>query len=145
MPSKRYFTLAEANAQVQRLHAVFTQVMQVRMQLKALYERLDRAGFAPEQGDEDELPEGAPPHVLRDRAHFYGLVEALREQVDLIHDTGAQIKDIEIGLVDWPGRAADRDILWCWRFGEPEVAFWHDPDAGFDGRRPVSELDGILP
>jgi hypothetical protein len=143
MSRKRYFTLAEANAQVSVLQRVFIGVLQIRSQLKVLYERLDAAGFAPRQDEADTLPDDAPSDILRDRAKFYGLVEALREQVEEIHATGAQIKDIETGLVDWPARNANREILLCWRFGEREIGFWHDADTGFAGRRPVSELDDL--
>jgi len=141
MATKRYFTVSEANVHVRQLQQAFVGVMQIRSQLKQLYERLDSAGYAPTQDDADELPEDAPVDVARDRARFYGLVEALREQVDEIHATGCTIKDIETGLVDWPGRHRNREILLCWRFGEKEVAFWHELDTGFAGRRPVSELD----
>jgi len=141
MSPKQYFTVAEANAQVAGLQRTFIGVMQIRSQLKQLYERLEQAGFAPSQDDADELPEDAPDDVAMDRARFYGLVEALREQVDDIHATGCTIKDIETGLVDWPGRHDDREILLCWRFGETEVAFWHELHSGFSGRRPVSELE----
>jgi hypothetical protein len=47
---------------------------------------------------------------------------------------------VETGLVDWFARSADREVFLCWRFGEKEVAFFHDLEAGFAGRRPVSEL-----
>lgn len=141
MSPKRYFTLSEANAQIGRLQHAFVGVMQIRTQLKKLYERLDDAGYAPSQDDEDELPEDAPEDIARARAQFYGLVETLREQVDDIHATGCTIKDIETGLVDWPGRHDDREIMLCWQFGEREIGFWHELHDGFDGRRPVSELD----
>jgi hypothetical protein len=144
MPSKQYFTVAEANSQIPSIKALFIAVMQVRGQLKALYERLESAGYAPTRDDADELPEGAPASVMRDRARFYGLVEALREQVEQIHATGCQIKDIETGLVDWLARDQGREILLCWRLGETQVEFWHEMDTGFAGRRPVSELSSSV-
>ena len=50
------------------------------------------------------------------------------------------ITDLDVGLVDWFGKDGEEDILLCWRFGEPEVAWFHDLEAGFAGRRPISEL-----
>jgi hypothetical protein len=50
------------------------------------------------------------------------------------------IKDLEIGLVDWPAWHENRQIWLCWRYGETEVGYWHDMNTGFSGRRPVSEL-----
>lgn len=143
--ANRYFTILEANSHVPELHSAFIGVMQLRAQLKTLYERLDSAGFAPSHDDADELPEDASPEVQQDRARFYGLVETLREQVERIQSTGCEIKDIESGLVDWLARHDGRDIWLCWRFGESEVRFWHDLESGFAGRRPVSELTDLLP
>ena len=136
----RYFTLDEANLQVPALEQCFGRVIQIRGQLKILYKRLDEKRFAP--GDEHfsvNIP-GAPPDVIRDRANFKALVETLREELERVHATGCLIKDVETGLVDWPSQAAGREILLCWQYGEKEVAFWHDPETGFAGRRPVSEL-----
>jgi hypothetical protein len=50
------------------------------------------------------------------------------------------VKDIEIGLVDWPAMHEGREVLLCGKYGEREVASWHERDAGFAGRRPVAEL-----
>ncbi len=56
-----------------------------------------------------------------------------RELVSL----GIQLKDARLGLIDFASTMGDRPILLCWRLGEPEVQFWHDPDAGFAGRQPL--------
>jgi Uncharacterized conserved protein (DUF2203) len=146
---KQYFTLADANQQLDVLRSLFERVMQLRAQLKTLYHRLENAGHPPR---EEHLRGGStvagsrgtgdvPGDVQRDLVLFRGLVETLREQVDEIQDTGCIIKDIETGLVDWPMLHQGREVLLCWKYGEPEVGWWHDVDAGFAGRRPVSELD----
>lgn len=136
----QYFTLAEANAQLPALTRGFLTVMQLRGRLKALYAKLDEDGYAPE-GDRFEIAvPKAPLDVLRARASFKAMVETLREQVAAINALGCTIKDLEIGLVDWWATEGGRDVLLCWRLGEPEVAHWHEPQAGFSGRRPLSEL-----
>jgi len=146
--SKSYFTVADANRAVAELSALFGRVMQLRAQLKSLYQQLDDVGFGPEgeelQGTIDtaeNLPENAPAAVVRDTVRFRALMSTLREQVERIQDTGAIIKDIEVGLVDWPAMHQGREVLLCWKYGEREVAHWHERDDGFAGRRPVSELD----
>jgi len=52
---------------------------------------------------------------------------------------GCSYKDwgFELGLVDFPGRIGGRDVLLCWRSDEPRVEWYHEPDAGFAGRRPI--------
>ena len=49
-----------------------------------------------------------------------------------------QVKDRRLGLVDFPSEMDGRPVLLCWRLGEPSVQFWHEVDAGFAGRQPLS-------
>jgi hypothetical protein len=64
-------------------------------------------------------------------------VAAIAECVAALDATGVQVKDMDEGLVDFPARHAGRDVLLCWKVGEPEVAFWHGLEEGFAGRKPL--------
>lgn len=64
----------------------------------------------------------------------------LQEYVRAIVGLGAEVKNIREGILDFPARLEGRRIWLCWRMGEPEIRFWHEWDAGFAGRRPISEL-----
>jgi len=55
-----------------------------------------------------------------------------------IEESGVQLKDLEIGLVDFAAEHDGRTVLLCWQYGEPEVAFWHGVDEGFAGRKPLA-------
>ena len=66
--------------------------------------------------------------IARDIDAFQGELEAL----------DIQLKDRRLGLVDFPSELDGRRVLLCWRLGEPSVQFWHDEDAGFAGRQPLS-------
>ena len=57
--------------------------------------------------------------------------------VDELHSLGVLVKDLDRGLVDFPARRGDEEVLLCWRLGEDEVAWYHDEQAGFSGRRPL--------
>src|SRR5687768_373770 len=127
---RRYFTLEEANLEVPRLQEAFGRVMQIRAQLKALYKRLEQKRFAPNDEHFSVQIPGAPPDVIRDRASFKGFVETLKEELTAISQSGCVIKDIETGLVDWFARKDGRDIFLCWRYGEKEIGWWHDLEAG---------------
>ena len=63
------------------------------------------------------------------------------EQVDklvhLILDTGVQIKDVNSGLIDFSALKDGREVYLCWQYGEGDIAFWHEMDAGFAGRQPI--------
>jgi hypothetical protein len=65
----------------------------------------------------------------------------LRELVVELERIGCSYKDwgFEHGLVDFPGEIDGERVLFCWRSDEPEVGWYHTPDAGFAGRKPIPE------
>jgi hypothetical protein len=68
------------------------------------------------------------------------LDEGTREMVACageIQALGAIVKDLELGLVDFPSLRQGEEVLLCWRVGEDEIRFWHPVDEGFSGRRPL--------
>jgi hypothetical protein len=69
-------------------------------------------------------------------------VQAIAREIDgfqaELEELGIQLKDRRIGLVDFPSEFDGRPVLLCWQLGEPSVQFWHDLDAGFAGRQPLS-------
>lgn len=76
---------------------------------------------------------GGPP---RPSAWAQASAELDRE-LDWFTRANIQVKDLERGLVDFPAVLDGQQVLLCWQEGEPEVAFWHTPEAGFPGRRPL--------
>jgi hypothetical protein len=119
----RYFTPEEANAALPRV--------------AALVERLRAAAGELEQRTE----------ALRERAKGNGrgpppepAAEDLQQVADELAADGIVLRDVATGLIDFPARAADGRPYWlCWRAGEERVAWWHWPEDGVAGRRPVSE------
>ena len=65
--------------------------------------------------------------------------ERLDEFASELGELGVRLENLEIGLVDFPSRRNDRRVVLCWKLGEPQVRFWHDPRAGFAHRRPIDE------
>ena len=63
----------------------------------------------------------------------------LQESVREIEQHGCVLKDLDIGLLDFPCRVGDREAYLCWRLGEPSIQFWHGTDEGFAGRKPIDE------
>ena len=53
---------------------------------------------------------------------------------------GVEMKGIDSGLVDFPAEVDGRPVLLCWQLGEESVQYWHEEDAGFAGRQPVTSL-----
>ena len=136
----QYFTVAEANAHIAALDKLFINIMQLRTQIKTLHRKLDSLGYAPKEAGTLSDNGDIPSDVQRYHAQFFAMLESLKEHIQKIKNMGCVIKDIEIGLVDWPAREQGREILLCWRFGEKKISRWHEQDTGFAQRKPISEL-----
>jgi hypothetical protein len=63
----------------------------------------------------------------------------LRQAADEIEGLGCLLKDLDIGLVDFPCRLGEREVYLCWKLGEPSIRFWHDIEEGFAGRKPLDK------
>lgn len=68
--------------------------------------------------------------LVRDFNRIDALVRA-------INATGAILKDVNTGLVDFLAVRDGREVYLCWRYGEPEIQYWHDMEGGFAGRQPI--------
>jgi len=64
------------------------------------------------------------------------LIEAVRR----IQETGCLVKDLDVGLVDFPTLLNDEEVYLCWKLGEERIRFWHRIDEGFAGRKPLQEI-----
>jgi len=67
--------------------------------------------------------------------------EALRAALDRIHSTGCIVKDLEVGLLDFPARIDGEEVYLCWKLGEDRIRFYHRQDEGFSGRKPIDPRD----
>jgi hypothetical protein len=75
---------------------------------------------------------------------LHELAETIQSEADAISDcaeqinaAGAQVKSLEDGLLDFPAKRGEEDILLCWKLGEEEIGYWHGIDEGFSGRKPL--------
>lgn len=59
------------------------------------------------------------------------------ELVERLQQWEIELRDVSTGLVDFPAIVRGQRAFLCWRLGEPEVAYWHPLDTGFDGRQPL--------
>ena len=76
-----------------------------------------------------------------DRRRTEPVAAEIRALVQTIADMGVQVKDLDVGLIDFPSTRRGREIYLCWKLGEGErISWWHEVNAGFAGRRPIKEL-----
>ena len=72
-----------------------------------------------------------------DRGYFLMLLKLVSE-MDALHDVGVRV-DARNGMLDFPARRKGRDVLLCWKVGEPRLEYWHELDPDAAGRFPVDE------
>ncbi len=91
------------------------------------------AGSRPPPRPDATAAEIADSARIRSQMEF--LWEAVQEDVALINDLGGVVKDLGVGLVDFPGRVEGEDVWLCWKRGEQKINFWHPLYAGFSERQ----------
>ncbi len=67
------------------------------------------------------------------------VVQKIKDALAEIEATGALVKDLEMGLLDFPCEVGDRTILLCWKLGEEKIAHWHGTNEGYRYRKPIDE------
>ena len=77
--------------------------------------------------------------VARRKAERERAVQRAKDAIAEIHATGVQVKDIDIGLLDFPCKVEGEIVLLCWKLGEKKITHWHSTDEGFAGRKPIDE------
>jgi hypothetical protein len=132
----RYFTLEQANAALADVRPLVERMVGHRREVATLLARRAEltSTIAGNGGDLD------PGELARVEAEIADEAKGVARCVNEIHGLGAQVKDADEGLVDFPAWRGDEEVLLCWRLGEGEIRFWHDLEEGFAGRRPVDEL-----
>ena len=113
-------------------------MLQLRAGLRGVEEKLDRAGIR--MSREELLESDAGTLEMRQaKAVFRGFYEALSDEIDSIRALGGEVKDLESGLVDFPGRRGSEEILLCWKLGEKQHRVLASGRRRVRGRRPIDE------
>jgi len=126
-----YFTVAQANKTlplVQRIVADILEDHGVWRDLMRQFELLS-ADATDETGESEE--QVTLRTQVDDAAH------RINSYMDELAQIGCVFKGFEQGLVDFHSKRDDRDVLLCWKHGEPAVEHWHELEGGFDGRQSV--------
>ena len=122
----RYFTLQEANQALNLIRPWMDEVQAIR--LKILKNQ-------PEAWPAIEKSAGNGGN--RALSNMVQDFEKFDELIHQIQATGVLIKDVNLGLLDFPALKDGREVYLCWQYGEGEIAFWHEIEAGYAGRQPI--------
>ena len=134
--SNRTFTLEEAQVLVPVLESLLRRAMEGKKVIQAFeaeLEEVQRRIFMA-GGLLLNAPELARRKANRDKA-----VQAVKDALSEIDASGVQVKDLDIGLLDFPCKLEDRVVLLCWKLGEQRITHSPESDAGFSGRQPVDD------
>ena len=136
VPPPRHFTLDQANAALAEVRPLAERMVAHRREVATLLSRRAEltSTIAGNGGDLD------PGELARVEAEIAEEAKGVAQCVNRIHGLGAQVKDADEGLVDFPALREGEEVLLCWKLGEDEIGFWHGLEDGFAGRRPVEEL-----
>ena len=128
------FTLREAEDLLPEIGGLLREALTLRSKyqeaqrrFQAITQRVRFAGGAlVDRGDAREA-----------RTRLDGTAAGLRSAIESIQETGCALKDLDVGLVDFPSLYRGREVLLCWKLGEPSIGFWHGTEEGFAGRKPI--------
>jgi len=77
--------------------------------------------------------------LARRKAERAKAEQRVRDTLAEIDSIGVQVKDLNIGLLDFPCEVEGQIVLLCWKLGEKSITHWHGTDEGFAGRKPIDE------
>jgi len=129
----RHFTPEEANAELEHVRPLVEQLVTTRLEHSAALERQEELE-GKIRGNGGGIP---PAELAQATAEVDAIARRLARLVDEITEHGAQVKDLDSGLVDFPALRRGETVLLCWQLGEDEIAWWHRVDDGFADRRPL--------
>jgi hypothetical protein len=82
---------------------------------------------------------GLADDLRKAQAQAQRTADQINALVERIHDMGCELKDVDMGLLDFRTLMDGREVYLCWKLGEEHVAYWHEMDTGFAGRQPLED------
>jgi hypothetical protein len=127
----RHFTPDEANAALADVRPLVERMVEQRRAHQEALERQEEL-----EGRIRGNGGGIPPATIAELAAEVDRLEReLAHTIDEIGRHGAQVKDVDEGLIDFPALRQGKTVLLCWKLGEDEIRYWHTVDEGFAGRQ----------
>jgi hypothetical protein len=128
----RYFTLDEAERLIPKLEMIVTSILEHRKTALLIGEELSAMQERIHAGEKVTASE-----LMNKRTELDFIVQIVQEGLEEIENLGAQPKDLDTGLVDFPAMIDGEEVLLCWKFGEKSIRFYHGLTDGFAGRKPI--------
>jgi len=124
----RLFTLSEANHLIPQLNTRLTSVRQAKAVLTRTKEDIRKASARADYGG------GSTVGPL-----YISSLQQISTNLQAIQEMGVLVKDLEMGLCDFPHLRDGRVVFLCWKFGEQEIKWWHETSTGYKDRCPLED------
>jgi hypothetical protein len=133
--NRKYFTVEEANKALPLVKAIVTDIVHQFTVVTELNQRLSAV-----KSDRKRTSASDPysEEMAQSQAELEAEEERLAAYIDELTKLGVELKGTGSGLCDFYSLMDGREVFLCWRLGEPQVMHWHELDAGFDGRKPLT-------
>jgi hypothetical protein len=132
--NRKVFTVEKANAALPLVRAITKDLAELSRDVIDRRERLSLLLKGRERDNRDLYGE----ELAQVQDELETDSERLRAYVEELRELGVEPKDGPEGLVDFPAVMDGRAVYLCWKLGESEVLYWHDLEAGFRGRQPLT-------
>jgi hypothetical protein len=130
---KRLFTPAEANSALDQVRPAAERLVALRSRMRALVETQSKLVTA--------IGGNGGGYAATDLNEAQAELEQLAAAADAcvaeLEGVGVVVKDVDLGLLDFPAIRGGEEVELCWRAGEEAVEHWHEIDAGYRGRKPI--------
>jgi hypothetical protein len=136
MEEMRTFSLSEAQAMLPILEGLLRGTIDAKQLIEEVDEEL-------EELSQRVFVNGGMlldvPYWSRRKAEREKALQKAKDAVAEINAIGVQVKDLDIGLLDFPCNVDGEVVLLCWKMGEDKITHYHGVEEGFAGRKPIDE------
>jgi hypothetical protein len=132
----RYFTLGESEKLLPKVERALRDAVFHKAEYQKADQELDTSIRHIRSSGGAQVNRG---DYLASRARRDTSAAALKEALEKIEKTGALVKDLDTGLIDFLSMYRGREVCLCWKLGEDSIQFWHGTDEGFRGRKPIDD------
>jgi len=135
---QRLFTLKEAERTRRELEPFLIEAIGARKKLGALEEELAAVSTRILMMGGILVPYAK---LAQKRMEHQALAEIMKTNLEKILSTGCLIKDLDVGLLDFPSVIGNEEVYLCWKLGEDRIRYYHRQDEGYAGRKPIDPRD----
>ena len=132
--SVKFFAVDEAERLIPKLEQILLTLMENR---KSAIEISDELLRMQKEVKSKNAKSVDASDLVNKKTELDFLIRIINEGLDSIAEMGAQPKDLDVGLVDFPTMLDGEMVLLCWKLGEKEINYYHGITDGYARRKPL--------